>query len=92
MLRGSKLRRSIGQHDQSEDFLKLNLKPLKPAEEFFFPARKGKYLLIVKITGVRQTRFSPVKMSAKIVVQPKQSRSIPKMIFESFVSISFIGK
>jgi hypothetical protein len=68
------------------------LKPLKPAEEFVFPFRKGKYLLIIKITGIRQRRFNPVKIIATVVVQLKQSRSISKNILETFVSISFIGK
>jgi hypothetical protein len=79
-------------NDQFGDFLKRTLKPSQPAEELFFPTKKGKYLLMIKITGIRPRRFSPVKISAKEVVQPKQSRSISKMILERFVSISFIGK
>jgi hypothetical protein len=68
------------------------LKSLRPAGGLFFPARKGKYLLIRKITGTRPRRFKIVKAIAVDVVQKKQSSSMPAKIVKSLISISFMGK
>jgi hypothetical protein len=66
--------------NQSENLLSLILKLFKPGEEFFFPAKKGMYLLIRKIIGTSPRRFNTVKAIATEAIRLYSKNDIHKAL------------